>query len=278
MAQQPKCSCKNCHNIGTHAVPVYKRAGAFAYLCDFHFRHNEGYSTKNERIQGVTKAHGFTYGVEFETSFSTPKARIEFTDNGYLPTDDCTVNCEYKSPIMRGLNQLPKHCVTFDRLIAEGQLTVNNDCGTHLHIGGDALTEEALEYIRRFYHSLFLPLSKALEQNPTATAQLFGRTLNGWARPIYMGCNVGEHTNFINMQHAHTIEFRACKFVTGKQYMNAVHFCDDVVKTVVSCFLKYFNEEPKDKRRYPNQTAYRKYKADLTAKKLVKLFEKYTNI
>lgn len=275
--RQAKCNCKNCNNIGTHPIKLFKRGGGQAFLCDYHYHNNEGYHTKNESKQGTNKQHGFTYGVEFETSFSTPKARIEFTDNGYLPTHDATVNCEYKSPIMRGLNQLAKHCVTFNRLINEGDLSVNDSCGTHLHIGGDALSVEALSYIKRFYHSLFVPLSDAMQANPEATARIFGRCLNYWASPIYAGCNVEAHTNFINMQHAHTIEFRACKFVNDKQYMQAVHFCDDIVKTVVTNFVEHFNEAPKDKRRYPTQTAYRKHKAQTTAKKLLKLFEKYSN-
>ena len=278
MANIPKCNCKNCNNIGTHPIEVFKRGGRLAYLCDFHYRNNEGYYTKNNTKQGVKKQHGFTYGVEFETSFSTPKARIEFTDIGYLPTHDATVNCEYKSPIMNGLNQLAKHTVTFDRLINSGDLQVNSDCGTHLHIGGDALNTEALSYIKRFYHSLFLPLSNTLEANPEATAQLFGRRLNYWASPIAEGCNVETHTNFINMQHEKTIEFRACKFVNAKQYMNAVHFCDEVTKTVITNFVEHFNDTPKDARRYPTQKAYRLHKAQTTAKKLVKLFEKYSNI
>ena len=275
--RQAICNCKNCNNIGTHPIKVFKRGGGQAFLCDYHYNREEGYHTKNERKQGTNKQHGFTYGVEFETSFSTPKARIEFTDNGYLPTADCTVDVEYKSPIMNGLNQLAKHCVTFNRLIVEGDLSVNDSCGTHLHIGGEALTPEAMSYIKRFYHSLFLPLSQALSEDNDATAALFGRPLNNWARPIYNGCDVESHANFINMQHAHTIEFRACKFVTDKQYMNCVHFCDDVVKTVVTNFVEHFNDTPKDARRYPTQTTYRKHKAQTTAKKLVKLFYKYTD-
>lgn len=276
MARLPRCNCKSCNNIGTHPIKVFKRGEGNAYLCDFHFNQNEGYYTKNNRKQGTNKQHGFTYGVEFETSYSTPKARIEFTDIGYLPTHDATVNCEYKSPIMQGLNQLAKHTVTFERLINENNLQVNADCGTHLHIGGDALNAEAMQYIKRFYHSLFLPLSDTMQNNPEATSRLFGRPLNYWASAIYAGCDVEKHTNFINMQHEKTIEFRACKFVNAKQYMNAVHFCDEAVKTVITNFVEHFNEEPKDKRRYPTQTAYRKHKAQTTAKKLVKLFEKYS--
>lgn len=278
MSRIPKCSCPNCNNIGIHPIPVFKRDNRNAFLCDYHYRNNEGYYTKNNTKQGVKKQHGFTYGVEFETSRSTPKARIEFTDIGYLPTHDSTVNCEYKSPIMNGLNQLAKHTVTFERLVNSNDLEVNDSCGTHLHIGGDALSAEALSYIKRFYHSLFLPLSDALNANPEATKRLFGRALNYWASPIREGCNVTEHTNFINMQHDKTIEFRVCKFVNAKQYMHAVHFCDDTVKTVITNFVEHFNDTPKDARRYPTMTAYRKHKAQTTAKKLIKLFEKYAQI
>lgn len=278
MSNIPKCSCPNCNNIGTHPISVFKRGNKNAFLCDYHFNHDESYYTKNNTKQGVKKQHGFTYGVEFEVSKSTPKARIEFTDIGYLPTHDATVAHEYKSPIMNGLNQLAKHTVTFSRLIDEDDLEVNASCGTHLHIGGDALNREALSYIKRFYHSLFVPLSDTLKANPEATARLFGRPLNYWANAINEYSDVEAHTNFINMQHDHTIEFRACKFVNAKQYMNAVHFCDDLTKTVITNFVEHFNEEPKDRRRYPTQKAYRLHKAQTTAKKLVKLFEKYLNI
>ena len=279
MARLPKCSCPNCQNIGTHKVQVFRRGKAgHAYICDFHYRQNESYYTKNNNKQGTTKKNAFTIGVEFETSFSTEKARIEFMQSGYLPTHDSTVNCEYKSPIFNGLNSLSKHCVTFERLINENQLQVNNDCGTHLHIGNtEYLNRETLEYIRRFYHSLFIPLSEAMKENPQATERLFGRSLGYWNRPITENTNAREHTNFINMQHDFTIEFRTCKFINAKQYMNCAKFCVDCVTTIINNFVEHFNDEPTDARRYPTKTAYRKHKAQVTAKKLVKLFEKYSN-
>lgn len=276
--RQPKCMCPNCNNIGTHKVQVFRRGKeGHAYLCDYHYRQNESYYTKNNNLQGTAKVNGYTIGVEFETSFSTEKARIEFAASGYLPTHDATVDVEYKSPIMQGLNSLAKHAVTFDRLINSGDLEVNQSCGTHLHIGNTQhLNAEALEYIRRFYHSLFLPLSEAMRMNPTATAQLFGRPLNSWAAPIHEHTDPRHHTNFINMQHDKTIEFRCCKFVTAKQYTTCAKFCVDCVTTIINNFVQHFNDEPKDKRRYATKTAYRKHKANTTAQKLVKLFEKYT--
>ncbi len=274
-----KCMCPGCNNVGTHRVQVFRRgAEGHGFLCDFHINRNESYYNENAYFQGKQKNNAFTIGVEFETSFSTEKARIEFTASGYLPTHDCTVNCEYKSPIMHGLNSLAKHTVTFERLINDNQLKVNQSCGTHLHVGNiDHLNAQTLDYIKRFYHTLFLPLSNAMDSNPLATSLLFGRPLNDWARPINERTSPINHTNFINMEHSKTIEFRCCKFENAKQYMNCAKFCVACVTAIINNFVLHFNDEPKDKRRYPTITAYRKHKAQTTAKKLVKLFNEYAN-
>lgn len=277
MSRIPVCNCPGCTNIGVHAVPVFRRGERLAYFCDIHFRRDLPYSTKNNAMAGTGKAHGYTVGVEYEVSRATEKARIEFTASGYLPTADCTVAHEFKSPIMQGLNSLSKHCVTFERLIHEGELEVGNNCGTHFHVGNtEKLTAQKLEYIRRFYHSLFIPLCKAMRDNPQKTIALFGRDFTYYASPINEHSDPRAHCNFINMQHEHTIEFRLCKFVNAKQYMNCAKFCVDVANAVVNNFTEHFNDTPNDSRRYPNKTSYRKHKADVTAQKLVKLFEKYT--
>lgn len=279
MARIPKCMCPNCNNIGSHKIQVFRRGEeGHAFLCDYHFFNEESYFTKNNNKQGTNKAHGYTFGVEFETSYTTKKARIEFTASGYLPTQDATVDVEYKSGIMNGLNSLSKHCVTFERLMNDGDLRVGNECGTHFHIGNaEKLNAETLQYIRRFYHSLFIPLQEAMQTNPMKTEQLFGRGFGHWCSPINTATNPMNHTNFINMQHSNTIEFRMCMFKNAKQYMNCAKFCADVVKCVVANFVEHFNDEDIDNRRYNNMTEYRKHKASVTAKKLVKLFEKYTN-
>lgn len=280
MSKIAKCMCPNCNNIGTHKVQVFRRgAEGHGFMCDFHYHHLESYFAKNNNMQGKDKAHGLTIGVEFETSFSTEKARIEFLASGYLPTQDSTVDAEFKSPIMNGLNTLSKNCVTFERLISENHLEVNHQCGTHLHIGHKTeLTPANLEYIRRFYHSLFVPLSDVMRENPEKTKKLFGRELNYWANPINRNTDPRQHTNFINMQHDKTIEFRTCKFVNAKQYMNCAKFCVAVVEAVINNFVKHFDRTDFDTTRYANITEYRKHKARVTANKLVNLFEKYSNI
>lgn len=276
--------CNDCNAIGTIAVDIAKRGGGKGFMCEFHAYEELAYSRENDFRYGKKKAHRKTYSKEWETSRSTLKARAELLDFGFLPTSDCTVDVEYKSPIYEGLNAISKQLVSFEKLIAQGEMVVGDECGTHFHVGhSEYINPVTMRYLRRFNGSLFVPLSEAIMADPEKSAKLFGRTPNRWAQPVsfsdpsgdYAGWSM-KHEAMFNLQHDYTIEFRQMKFVSAEQYMNAVHFCDEVIDTIVNNFIKHFNESPKDSRRYPNKTAYRKHKADVTANKLVKLYEKYT--
>jgi len=274
-----RCACKNCLNMGTVKTTAARRGERAVYMCDFHANRLLGYSTENDFRHGTEKVNPFTYGVELETSFSTEKARAEILLDGYLPTSDCTVNVEYKSPIYQGMNALTKHAVTFGRLIDAGELKIGDECGTHTHIGHkNMINAETIGYIRRFYNSLFVPLSEAMERNPEATERLFGRGFTYYASPINMETYATEHVNFINVQHNNTLEFRLVKFVNADQYMNAVRCCKAITEAVVNNFVEHFNDEPKDARRYPTIRDYRLHKAQVAAEKIVKIFKKYAGI
>lgn len=274
-----RCACKNCLNMGTVKTTAARRGERTVYMCDFHANRLLGYSTENDFHHGTEKVNPFTYGVELETSFSTDKARAEILLDGYLPTSDCTVNVEYKSPIYQGMNALTKHAVTFGRLIDAGELKIGDECGTHTHIGHKTMINaETIGYIRRFYNSLFVPLSEAMERNPEATERLFGRGFTYYASPINMETYATEHVNFINVQHNNTLEFRLVKFVNADQYMNAVRCCKAITEAVVNNFVAHFDDEPNDARRYPTIRDYRLHKARVAAEKIVKIFKKYAGI
>lgn len=279
MARIPICICKNCGSIGSIRVDIDKRGGRNAYMCDFHARRLMGYSDENSTRSGDMKKHGFTFSIELETSFSDMKARGELLDFGFIPTSDCTVDIEYKSPIYQGLNAISKQATSIEKLMNVGCLSINSTCGTHFHVGHETLINPiTMGYLKRFYHSIFVPLSDACTSNPERAARLFGRDLSGrWAMPIDAYTHPERHENFINLQHDFTIEFRACKFINAAQYMNCVKFCRDVTATVIENFIKHFNDEDFDRRRYADVTAYRKHKAQVTAAKIVKLFDKYAN-
>lgn len=281
MARTPICMHNGCTNIGTVKVPIAKRGERCGYMCSFHAFNLEGYSDENNFRKGNRKANGFTISQELETSNSNIKARGELLDFGFIPTSDATVDVEYKSPIYEGLNAISKQCVSIEKLIANGDLQIDSSCGTHCHVGhAEFINPTTMQQIRRFYHSIFVPLSDCMVNNPEATTAFWGRSFNsfGWARPINEHSSATEHRNFVNMEHSYTIEFRLAKFQTAAQYMQIVKFCRDVVNAVIENFVKHFNDVDFDRSRYNNQTEYRKHKATVTANKIVKLYKRYAGI
>jgi len=283
------CINPNCHHTDNveRMVRVYKndRGGLYAdahgmgaaYLCPYCASRRDSYYAESTTIHGKVKANNKTYGVEFESMADSERARIEFLGRGWLATSDSTVAIEYKTAIYRGLNALSKDCETVERLNATGDFnTIHSNCGTHLNIGDtEHINEVTVDYIRRFCNSLFVPLTEAMEANRTATAELFGRALGGWACGYSVYTSASEHRNFINLQHDNRIEFRICKFISAKQYMKAAKCCTEMVDAIINNFILHFNDEPKDSTRYPNKTSYRKHKAQVTAQKLVKIYNKY---
>ena len=284
MARIPNCMCKDCNRIGTVRIPIAKRGERFGYLCDFHASQEEGYSVENGYRMGVAKKNGFTFSCELETSNSNEKARGELADFGFKPTYDCTVDVEYKSPIFEGLNALSKQCVSIEKLLANSDMRIGSECGTHFHVGhAEHINPVTMRYLRRFNGSLFVPLSEAIMADPEKAEHFFGRRSNGWAEPVTFqdpsGDYYGErmkHSAMFNLQHDYTVEFRQAKFINAAQYMAVAKFARDVVNALIENFIKHFNDTEWDTNRYPTRKAYRKHKADVTAKKLVKLYEKYT--
>lgn len=284
MARIPVCMCKDCSNIGTVKVPIAKRGNRYGYMCSFHANRLEGYTVENDYRSGNRKKNGFTFSAELEVSSATTKARGELVDFGFKPTADCTVSAEFKSPIFEGLNAISKQCVSIEKLIENGEMRIGNECGTHFHVGhADYINGETMRYLRRFNGSLFVPLSEAIMADQAKAERFFGRRSNTWAEPVTMrdpsgdfpGCHM-KHSAMFNLQHDYTVEFRQAKFVTAEQYMAVAKFARDCVNTIIENFIKHFNDTDFDRRRYETRTAYRKHKAQVTANKMVKLYEKYT--
>lgn len=284
MARIPVCMYEGCSNIGTVKVPIAKRGNRNGYLCSRHAVHLNAYSAENDTRCGCRKKNGFTYSKELEVSHASLKARGELVDFGFDPTYDCTVSAEYKSPIFEGLNALSKQCVSIEKLIASGEMSIGNECGTHFHVGHvDYINGTTMRYLRRFNGSLFVPLSEAVMADPAKAERFFGRRSNRWAEPVSMYDPSGDfdgsrmkHSAMFNLQHDYTIEFRQAKFVNAAQYMAVAKFARDCVNAIIENFIKHFNDTDFDRRRYASRTEYRKHKAQVAAQKMVKLYEKYT--
>lgn len=274
----PKCSCEGCNNIGRYAYPIRRRGNGNAYLCDFHQHSLESYYRKNTFHLGTPKANGMTYSIELETMNPQFQARIELCIAGFLPTSDCTVDAEFKSPIYEGMNAVKAYLPTIQWLIDNGQIVIDSHCGTHFHAGHkDYINELYMDYIRRFYHSLFVPLSDALVANDAKATEIFGRGFGDWNERITTNTPATRHTNFINTQHDNTLEFRRMFFKNAAQYSRGCDFCRKVTDTVIKGFcvkvetLGLMNGQS---LTIEQKTALKKA-ADKTAQKLVKLFEEF---
>lgn len=292
--------------FGMFGTTSAKRGGQPEYMCADCATHNDYYHTTNHHVVGTDKINMVFVGIENETSYTDDYARNAMFEYFFIPTHDCSIEsdgrgnrygrdgntCEYVSGLMKGLNRASKFALTCDRLIADGHMSINDSCGTHFHVSIDSMKDENGEktymgYIRRFYHSIFVPLAKAMKENPEKTEKLFGRFFTdhydeygvfvpGYARFIDRNADENCRYNFINVVNNNNIEFRLNRFVNGKQYQALMKMEVEMVKCIVTNFCEHFNDADFDTRRYPNRTAYRKHKADVTANKLVKLYEKYT--
>jgi len=277
------CKCQYCNATiennaaianGWEKVTLANRGGRRAYLCPLHkdYRGDHRYhSTAQTNERGTEKKHGFTFGFELETARPNAKTRAELVSVGFIPTQDITTDTEFVSPIYKSMNPLPKKLATIEKLLNNGDFELTHNEGTHFHVGhSEFINATTNAYMRRFYHSLFVPLSDAMRQNPELTEKLFGRYFVGYASPISEHSEPYAHSNFINLQHMNTIEFRLCKFKNAKQYMNLANFCRDCTNAVINNFIKHFNDDGAN-------AATRKHKADIAAQKMVKLFYKYAN-
>lgn len=285
-----KCCCTGCNAEGTVKSDSFRRGGRAVYMCRDHAFRLMGYTDENHNRLGNVKENGFTFSWENETSSTTVKGRSELLQAGFIPTSDCTVNVEYKSSIYEGLNAFSKQCVTIERLIASGDCEIGSGCGSHFHVGHhDYINRETIDYIARFYQSLFIPLSDEMREHHDETVALFGRfftgALNdydgGYARYITHDMTdrqAKKHEIFINLQHDWTIEYRLPKFINAKQYQTVGKMCKEFTSAIIENFIKHFNEEPTDRNRYATITEYRKHKADVTAQKLVRIYRKYAGI
>lgn len=275
----PKCACLECNSIGKYALPVRRRGGNNAYVCEYHKNALESYFKKNNNFQGKQKKHGDTIGIEFETDYASLQGRIEMLLQGFIPTSDGSIRGpEFKSCIMYGTSTIKAFLPSIDDMIASGDIGLDFDAnGTHLHIGNIYhLNSRTMSYIRRFYHSLFVPLSDAMKNNPVRVKRIYGRNFTYYASSISSSSDAREHTNFINTQHEKTLEFRLCQYHDAAQYGYCIDFNRKLADIVFNTFCVKVEEMGliEDAILTEEQKRELKQTAQKTAEKLVKEFNK----
>ena len=261
--------CLNCghEDLTENLYKITSPSKNYFYVCRYCKELENSYYDENPTFSRKAAKHGITWSIELETACRNVESNWLYQYN-FLPTSDGSINgTEWKSPIWRTLSGSAQLFRTIEK-----KCVFNDDCGTHLNIG--TYNWQKIDMLKRFYHSLFVPLCEHLKKRPAETEQLFGRYFTYYACEITENTNPTEHRNFINLQHDTHIEFRLCKFITADQYMRCVKLCTEWVKAINNNFIKHFNDHEIDSG-IQDVKAYRKHKAKVTANKMIRIFNKY---
>jgi len=267
MLKTAKClNCGRKHNV-ENLYKITSPSRNYFYVCEYCLELENGYHDENLTFSRKPASHGITWSIELETADRNIESNWLYQYN-FLPTTDGSIGgTEWKSPIWRSLRGMAQLFRTIEK-----KCIFDGGCGTHLNIG--TYNREKIEMLRRFYHSLFVPVCEHLKKYPEETEQLFGRYFTYYACEITENTNPTEHRNFINLQHDTHIEFRLCKFITAEQYMQCIKLCTEWTKTINNNFIAHFNDHEID-NGIKDITAYRKHKAKITANKMIRIFDKY---
>lgn len=140
---------------------------------------------------------------------------------GYCFEHDCTVRGgEAPSPKMQGLAHISKVLQNNEDIF----YAFTENTGAHVHVSCNKI-----EYLRRYYHSIFMPLCDYISGHSDAwKIEVFGSAFRGYAQPITETSSATAHANFVNLQHDHTIEFRLPRIRERHQFMQVLKFWREV--------------------------------------------------
>lgn len=269
-----ECSCcqDGCNNRGErgtmYAVLAVGKGHGFRYLCNEHFGLNglNGYHSGDADVTYIgsrknTDLASTPIGVEFEVVLKDTKKDLPLlnifrtTLANYASArqeEDATVHAEFPTGAFIGINSLSKLLDSFQNYGILEALTDNASCGAHIHAGCTCV-----EYVRDNYKALFEPLADHIKNmSVNDKIKYFGSDFRTWAMyPEWH--NPQNHTNFINTQHQHTLEFRLPRCVNSKQYLQ----CVKAWRAVVCEINTHYTEET----------------AEQIGKKLPEVFKEYYN-
>ena len=306
MARDTRCVCCNKY-LGNAAeavrerlayeVTAINRGGAVAYICADCTELEYPYSARNTRTEGSWKKGRWTASIELETMGANCTGQAELLSHGYIPTSDCTVWREYKSPIYRGFGGLVKYTKSVQAMLDSADIRIDHHCGCHMHIGREEcfnhLTGEVyqidstvLDGLWRYRDELLGPLGEYLDYHPDQCAAVFGRELSSdWADTIRRATYRGriyaggvqewepmerEHSaryGFCNLATSSdcTIEWRILYFADAGQYGKAIMLCKALTELLLWAYdyiasPQYTEEEKRNKARQAGQKMVKKFR------------------
>lgn len=282
------CTCLQCKQPIApgegYSAPLASNGGRAQYIC-WHCK--QGYNDlsygahAHARATGKQAKSGLTYSVELEVRNVDALTRGEMAAVGFIATKDCTTEVEYKMPPRGNLNNA-KTWTTVERLAREGHLAITAAEGTHIHIGHgdvehpqadgnptpDLINPRTMARLRIYSGTILDPLMKYMHDHCIGTVKVFGRDFNGMARYGIYGVDPDDRYLAINITNRTTIEYRLPRFRTAEQYRYCLKTCAALTKTIVANFMQYANDPCAEFDKL-------QHKAEITAAKLVKVWQKY---
>lgn len=249
--------------------------GKHAYLCVSCATENDRYRSNRtmEEIGGVFD--GFRFGIEFETIGSTYYFRNMMCRFGFTPTHDCSLtddcehgetyfaygdtetSCEYVSATNMGMKRFSKQFIEFERCLRDGEVYMDDTCGTHCHISYHNMENGEMAKIREYFESLFIPMQNVMLANPEKTTKLFGRYFddnditgewNDEYCPTIRSDNKAQDCHrarycWLNATNDSNLEFRINRFLNAKQMRECIMFEKWLVKCIVKNFTAKYTDD-----------------------------------
>ena len=245
------------------------RGRGIRVTCD---RHAEGCEYYHESIQyraekiGTAKKSTLaktTVGVEFEMEnmHDDMKKYLDFRGAleraGFVAEHDGSLRDgqEMPSPPAEGVKSFSALLASAEKR-GEDKFLKGENCGMHIH--GQA---DNMRLYRNWYHTLFIPFCEWIDnQSDEFCDANFGGKFRPYAHKIDRDSFVEEHSNFVNMQHGHTIEWRIPRYVCATQTVILLKFWRKV------CWMLNYTDWKEDADR-----ATRKAIAEKAASNIVKI-------
>lgn len=190
-------------NEPTEGLGTPKKGDIERYTVGVEIEHNGGYISRKAR---------YTFKVLIERNFNVREE------------SDCTVSGEFPTDKMHGGNILSKVIRKIEKYGFMPFLDAES-VGAHIHVECVCVS-----IVRNWYNTLFVPLSDYLTAHDEEwLISNFGRGFGSYRNSIDMHTDCMNHSNFVNCQHEHTLEFRLPRIHTAEQYCTDVYFFREVV-------------------------------------------------
>ena len=282
---QRRAICQCCGTVLApregYSAPLASNGGRAQYVCYscYSGMNNISYGQHaHAAARGKQAKSGLTYSVELELKRPDALTRAELAAVGFVATADCTTDTEFKMPPRGNLNN-SKTWSTVEQLLSDGHCAITDSEGTHVHIGHgdvehkqedgnptpDLINPYSMGELCRRADIMLLPLLDKWQEFPAHTVRVFGRYFNRMAKA---GVSDADRYRAINITNAATIEYRLPRFRTAGQYRHCLKTCAALTKTVVTNYMQYADDEWTDPAKLD-------HKAEVTARKLVKVWCKY---